>query len=117
MGNVHRGEVSLVAGDNTHVIRFTMNSICQLEDCLGKPVTEIAALLQNPSSFRMGMARAILWAGLLDKNPEVTLETAGDIATDVGIPACMNAIGKAFSLAFPSEQKEVEKRPQKAATD
>ncbi len=109
--------MSLVAGDNTHVIRFTMNSICQLEDCLGKPVTEIAALLQNPSSFRMGMARAILWAGLLDKNPEVTLETAGDIATDVGIPACMNAIGKAFSLAFPSEQKEVEKRPQKAATD
>jgi hypothetical protein len=117
MGNPHRGEVSLPAGDNTHVIRFTMNSICRLEDHLGKPVTEIAALLQNPAGFRMGMARAILWAGLLDKNPEITLETAGDIATDVGIPACMNAIGKAFSLAFPSEQKDVADRPQKAATD
>ncbi len=117
MGNPHRGEVSLSAGDKTHVIRFTMNSICALEEHLGKPVTEIANVLQNPAGFQMGMARAILWAGLLDKNPQITIEDAGEIASDAGIAECMTAIGKAFSLAFPAPEKADKGRPQTAAAD
>lgn len=96
MANKHRGEVAL--GDYT--VSFSVNALADLEDLLGKPIPQIAAAMNETDNISMVNVRALLWAGLQD-NHEVDLKTAGRIASDVGISVAMEAVGKAFALAFP----------------
>lgn len=112
MANPYRGSVALQVGDRAYTLSFSVNAICDLEDALGQPVAKIAAGLNDPENVRMSTVRVIIWAALRDHHGEIDLKGAGEIATEAGIPACMEAIGKAFNLAFP-EAKEAA-RPQKA---
>src|SRR5690606_10545533 len=112
MANPHRGSVALQVGDRAYTLSFSVNAICELEDALGQPVAKIAADLNDPENVRMSTVRAIIWAALRDHHSEVDLKGAGEIATEAGIPACMEAIGKAFNLAFPEEKEAA--RPRKA---
>lgn len=109
MANAHRGEVAL--GDYT--VSFSVNALADLEGELDMPVAKIAETMNKPENVRIGTVRALLWAGLQD-NHDVDLKAAGRIATEVGIPAAMEAIGKAFSLAFPDAEGEKSARPPKA---
>ena len=112
MANPHRGSVALQVGDRAYTLSFSVNAICELEDALGQPVAKIAAGLNDPENVRMSTVRAIIWAALRDHHSEVDLKGAGEIATEAGIPACMEAIEKAFNLAFPEAKEDT--RPQKA---
>lgn len=49
----------------------------------------------------MTTVRALIWAALRDYHEEVDLKEAGAIASEAGMPAVMEAIGRAFQLAFP----------------
>lgn len=91
---------------------FSVNALCELEDHLGMPVAKIASGMENPENVRMSTVRALVWAGLRDHHPDLQLREAGDIATEAGIPACMEVVGKAFGLAFP--EAEATANPQKA---
>ena len=112
MANPHRGSVALQVGDRAYTLSFSVNAICELEDALGQPVAKIAAGLNDPENVRMSTVRAIIWAALRDHHSEVDFKGAGEIATEAGIPACMEAIGKAFNLAFPEAKEDA--RPRKA---
>lgn len=113
MANPHRGQVALNAGGRDYNVSYSINALCELEDVLGQPVAKIAASMNDPENVRMSAVRALVWAGLQDHHPEVTLREAGQIASEASIPVCMEAIGKAFQAAFP-EQEEGASRPQKA---
>lgn len=104
MANPHRGSVALQVGDRAYTLSFSVNALCELEDHLGKPIAKIADGLNDPANVRMSVVRALLWAGLRDHHDEIDLKAAGLIASDAGIPAVMEAIGKAFSLAFPEAE-------------
>ena len=112
MTNSLRGEVAL----GGYTLRFSVNALIELEEAMGKGVSEIAQHMSG-GDVRMKDVRTILWIGLRDRQPDLTEEGAGDLATEVGIPAALEAVGKAFALAFPSEEggdvPAIGSRPQK----
>lgn len=113
MANPNRGEVALPVGDREYKLSFSINAICELEDAINMPVSKIADGLIDASNIRMSTIRTVIWAALRDHHANVTVQEAGQIASEAGIPAVMEAIGKAFALAFPeAEDKE---NPRKAA--
>lgn len=120
MANPHRGQVDLKAGDKIYTLSFSINAMCELEDHFGEPITKIAAKLQNPSEVSMTNIRALLWAALLDGKPEIKgtpnggLDFAGMLLNEAGVAEAMDAIGRAFANAFPSEASG-KANPRKAA--
>lgn len=113
MANPHRGSVALQVGDRAYTLSFSVNALCELEDHLDQPVARIAGALNKPDEIRIGTVRALVWAALRDHHEEMTIKDAGALATEAGVPAVMDAIGKAFKLAFPEAQGKA--NPQKAA--
>ncbi|WP_157014896.1 GTA-gp10 family protein [Mesorhizobium xinjiangense] len=115
MANPHRGQVSLEAGDKAYTLSFSVNAICELEDALDRPVARIAEELNDPENIRMSTVRSVIWAALQDCHPGTTIQEAGEIATVAGTTAIMEALGRAFQLAFPDAAEGKGKpRPRKA---
>lgn len=113
MANPNRGEVALLVGDQEYKLAFSINAICELEDAMDMPVAKIADRLNDAENIRMSLIRTVVWAALRDHHEDVSAKEAGRIASTVGVPAVMEAIGKAFTLAFPEAQGKA--NPQKAA--
>ncbi|MBR6525486.1 MAG: hypothetical protein IKT57_05905 [Clostridia bacterium] len=62
----------LIIGKKQYPLRFTVNSVCCLEEQYGKGLHSV--LCTDVLSVR-----ALLWCALLDKNPHMTLEDAGKV--------------------------------------
>jgi len=76
MANKHRGEVELTIGGESKRLRFDMQALAELEEALGlESIAELGKRLDNPS---IKLARAVLWAGLLHTEPELTLKAVGE---------------------------------------
>lgn len=101
MANPLRGSVPLQVSERAYTLSFSVNALCELEAELGAPIAQIAERLNDEKNISMATVRAVVWAGLQDHHPEVDIKGAGLVVTEAGIPPCMEAIGKAFSLAFP----------------
>jgi len=112
MANPHRGQVALAAGDATYTLCFSANALCELEDATGQAVTQITEKF-NSGGASMKLVRALVWAGLQDHHPDIDLKGAGRIITDAGMAPTMEAVGRAFELAFP-DVEEGGSRPPKA---
>lgn len=100
MANPERGEVDLVVGDTTYVIKLGRNALASVEGLLGRGFPEIAATLT--SDPQIGVMRAILWAGLQRYHPGLDLLQVGDLMDEAGNDELIGAkIGEALKLAFP----------------
>jgi len=95
MANPLRGETELKAGEKSYTLAFTINSVCELEDKLDRPLTDIVA-----DMGRISVVRAVLWAGLLH-HQKMTIEEAGDVMHEAGAAAAAQAINASLSQAFP----------------
>ena len=119
MTNRVKGEVPLKAGDRTYTLRFSANAICELEDQLDMGINQIAKQMADPEAMRMKTVIAVVWAGLRDHHPDITLAQAGEIITDASLIGSMEAVSEAFTVAFG--EKEVDptqpgrKRPEKTS--
>ncbi len=117
MANPHKGEVSLVAGDETYILRLTINEICDLEELLNLGVNEIMAALQDQNSIRMTTLRTIFAAMLRGGGHEVSERDTGVILHSVGMVRAMEKFGEAFAVAFPqSKGGDVDENPTQAGT-
>lgn len=115
MANPHRGGVDLKAGDAVYTLSFSYNALCELEDAFdGLPVPQIAKKLNDPEHVSIKDVRRIVWAALRDHHSDVDLLGAGEVITAAGPAATMDAIGKAFSLAFPDAEASEDVRPRTA---
>ena len=65
-------EFRLEIGGQPVVLRYTVNAMCAMEDCAGGALD---AVLERQYTA----ARLLLWAGMLDKRPGVTLAEAGEM--------------------------------------
>ena len=65
-------EYRVEIGGVTVALRYTFNAMCAVEDRAGGALD---ALLERQYSA----ARLLLWGGMLDSRPEVTLEEAGEL--------------------------------------
>lgn len=53
-------------------LRFTVNALCSLEEKTGKGLGDM-------QGSQMSCLRGLLWCGLLEQRPEMTLRDAGDL--------------------------------------
>lgn len=115
MANPLRGEVDLVAGETTYILRMSINEIVQLETLLDMGVMEISALLGEAANPRLGPWRAALWAALQCNHKGTTLEDAGEIIAEAGFANVMAKVGEALQAAFPTPEPEAKPSPRKAS--
>lgn len=101
MANPLRGEVDLVVGEKTYVIRLSINAMVEAETVMGMGIGDVIAELQDRP--KLGTLRALLWAGLREHQPKITLEAAGEIIAEIGFQKVAEIVGNALSLAFPDE--------------
>lgn len=101
MANANRGEVEIEVDGKKYVLRFSANALCDLEDALGMSILQITSMISDPAQIRMKMVRALLWAGLREKHPDLTILQAGDIVQELSLSGAFSVIEDAFKKAFP----------------
>ena len=90
----------LIQLDRPRNIRLNTNALVKAEEVLGRPVAEFG------DSFGMREIRALLWAGLLHEDKDLSLETVGDLMDEAGFEYVAEKIGEAITTAFGSSPKE-----------
>lgn len=103
MANKHRGFVEIEL-DKPRRLRFTLNSLAELEDKLGVGIQEIGEVLSNP---RMKDLLLLLWAGLIHEDEELTVERVGNMIDLSNMDMLSDKLGEAFSASNGSSQKKV----------
>jgi hypothetical protein len=100
-----------MVGETDYTLRLSVNAIAEAEGLLDKGVNEIIQSLDRVTTLR-----ALLWAGLLEHHPKLTLFAAGELIGEAGADVIGEKLGEALKAAFPDEAKSSE-RPPKAAED
>jgi len=119
MANPHKGELSFEADGVTYTLLYSNNALVALEDKIDRGIVDISSEMgswaQNPNKIRLGLIRALLWAGLIEHHPDVNLTAAGELITKAGgVAKVTELVGEAFTRAFPApETKDV--GPRKAS--
>lgn len=116
MANKNKGEVEFKAGGETYKLRFSIDSLCELEDLSGKGIAALAQELSDPAKVSIKLMRQVFWAGLRDNHPDINLKAAGELIVEAGgmLPVA-ELVGQAFTLAFPQRDDDTTtaERPQK----
>lgn len=95
-----------------HVLTFDFNALVEAEEHVG-PLSRLVTDPHRAASFKT--VRALIWAGLLAENPDITLKEAGDICQEVGVEQSANAVKEALVKAYGvQEDDEVEGEPGKS---
>ena len=112
MGNPHRGEASFDVEGKAYRVRFSWNAAAAYEEMAGRPLSD-ALLDVARERFSAKSLRAMLWAGLQDEHPDVTLKDAGRLIDKLGRKEAQRVMGVALRFFFP----ELEPEDAKATTD
>lgn len=105
-------ETPLRAGAKEYTFRLGANAICRFEQEAGIGVGKFAMQF-DPKAIEFRVVRAMVWAGLKDRHPEMTLTLAGEVIDEVGAGNIMNLLESAFIASFPPPDKNA--NPQMAA--
>lgn len=98
MANKIKGEVGLQHEGKEYILVLDFNALCEFEDVSGKPVGDVLDSLQRGKIVARDM-RALIWAGLKQRHPDVTLELAGRILSSN--PAVLD---QGLEAAFPAAE-------------
>ena len=110
--NPLRGEATFAVqpekGDpETYRLRFTWNAAAEFEAAAGKTITETLLHLEQ-ELFSARTLRAMLWAGLREYHPKVSLEDAGRLIDRAGHEAAQRVLGEALKHFFLDPDKAAE---------
>lgn len=97
MANSFKGQVSVSYGGKTYTMALDFNALCDFEDQTGKNALQALDGMENGDVSAREM-RALMWAGLKQFHPEMTLPLAGHILAEN-----INAIAEAAALTMPQE--------------
>lgn len=104
MANRFRGEVSFKSGEETYTLRYDANTLCEVEDAFDMGVNKIATLLQDQEKLRLSHIRLVFHLGLKENHPNLSLEDAGRLISEVGMGEAAELFARAFSASFPDPQ-------------
>lgn len=108
MSNPVKGELGFETEDGeAFTLLFSYDALVVIEDRLDKGLTQVMAMLKQG---RLGAVRAIFWAGLQDKHPQLTERAAGELILRVEGRAerVQELIAEALLLAFPEAREAAE---------
>lgn len=91
--------------DEPRKMRFTMNSIAEAEALVGCTIILDGSEQNVFKQLKAGRGnirfiRALLWAGLVPDNPEITVDEAGELITIDRLKEIQDGINKALRLFF-----------------
>jgi hypothetical protein len=109
MANAVKGEVEFVVGDKTYTLKLGHNARAEAETVVGRPWGEIMTEIANPAVISYGTSRAVLWAGLRQSHPKLSLFDVGELMDEAEDEYVGQKIGEALLAAAP---KDTIKRPQ-----
>jgi len=98
VSNAIKGEVTLLHAGKSYIMVLDFNALAEFEDEVG---ANALALIQTPDKMSARQVRALFWAGLKQRQPDVTLEDAGRILT-----SNFDKMGEALGAAFPDAEPE-----------
>ncbi|MBP7704201.1 MAG: hypothetical protein KA105_02810 [Caulobacter sp.] len=107
---------STIEGE-TFILQYTVDGLVLLEDRLDKTVQEIAVGMTSEGGMRLGVLRAVLWAGLQEHH-QISERQAGELIPQVsgGAQTITLKVADALRSAFPqSEAASGDQGPRKAA--
>lgn len=105
MANQERGELGVTVGGKRYTLRPTFDSICELEELLGK---SIDGVLVGLNEGRRSGLRAVVWCCLQDEHADeikVLKDASRWIERAGGLDVVSEWINRMFSLNAPEEQQ------------
>lgn len=119
MGNPVRGIVDVDAGGKAVRLQFTANAICDFEDREKTGFVEFLAKLDAEGAsgkVRLSDMRKLIWAGMIEHQPEATLRDAGAIIDALGGPMkATDVLRSAIAAALPESEDAGASAPGNAA--
>ena len=67
--------MKITLNGKNYTMRYTVNSLCALEDRTGMPIDQLMAR-------QFSATRLLLWAGLVEEQPELSVNDAGALISD-----------------------------------
>ena len=99
MANPYRGEASFEVEGKTYRLRYSWNAAAEFEEPAGRTFYEAAdALSEGRLSVRT--LRAMLWAGLEEQHPGLTLKDAGNFIGKLGHVEAWRLVRRAVEYFF-----------------
>ncbi|WP_092474337.1 GTA-gp10 family protein [Desulfotruncus arcticus] len=92
MANTQRHMIELELGDMTYTMRYTLNSLAEIEDRLGVPLAELGNIQMS-----MKAVRVMLWAGLIHEG--LTEEEVGELVDFGNFEYVQAKLAEAFQMA------------------
>lgn len=109
MSNIHRGEVEIVL-DKPRKIKFTTNSLAELENKLGFSISEIG---EKNTLFIQSLIKC-LWAGLIEYNPDLTLKDVANLMDHAeGYDYIAEKVKQALEIKFSTKKNYQKKTHQR----
>lgn len=103
MANPHKGEYRLSIEDKDYVLRYSADTICDLEEQLDMTLSEMSDRMQKPESMRMSMVRAMFCAGLSDRHADLDDPARRTLFKALSPVDAVRHVASAFMLAFGIE--------------
>lgn len=106
MANKERGEMRLVAGDQTYTLKLTVNAQCDLEDRSGKVLGELIDQINKGSSTAL---RWVIWGSMQEYHADVVKhpKDAGRIMQEAGgVGGIQEQMAKFMALNMEDAQKD-----------
>lgn len=94
--------IPIELGGKTRHLRFTFNSLVAIEEALGRPISEIGNIMSGSVSVKD--IRALIWAGLIHEDKELTQEQVGEWLDMSAMVTISGKLAEAFEAAFPDEK-------------
>ncbi|MPZ58436.1 MAG: hypothetical protein GEU91_18475 [Rhizobiales bacterium] len=113
MINPHKGEVAFTADERRYVLHYSIDAICALEESAGKGFPALVQEMADPDKMSVSLLRKVLWAGLREHHPDLTLKDAGELILGAGgMVGLFPHIERAIAAAFPAATESGDARPQ-----
>ncbi|MCS0827383.1 gene transfer agent family protein [Cytobacillus firmus] len=93
MANKEKGIVSITL-DKERTLRFTLNSLAEIEDKLGVPLSKMAEL-----ELGIKTVRTMLWAGLIHEDEDLTEKEVGNMVDFTNLNEVQTKVSEAFAVA------------------
>jgi hypothetical protein len=101
IADVRRKEIAITLSDGVErKLRFTLNALAELEEMFGTVQEAFDRLEKNNSLVAL---RAILWAGFIEDDPDLTLKKLGSLIDLADMSSLTETVAKAFAEDMPVE--------------
>lgn len=79
--------------DRTRTLKYTLNALILAESLTGKKLSDMG---EDKSGFDLSYLRAMLFAGLVWEDKDLTIETVGDLITMDNLETVAEKLGEAM---------------------